>query len=95
MWWLGAGATTIHTVTVTVSLDARRRTSLAKVGRKEHSQYLVEEHEDGSLTLIPAVTVSATELAALKDPEIRAAMDRARHPQRDKARSRGRFAHDT
>jgi hypothetical protein len=51
-------------------VDERRRTSLAKFGRKEHDRYLVEEYPDGSLLLTPAVTISVTELAVLQDPEL-------------------------
>ena len=71
------------TETITeISLDARRRTSLAKVGNKEHRRYLVQEQPDGTLTLIPAVTISHLELSALADLATRAAMDRARTTKR-------------
>ena len=66
------------TTTTEITLDTRRRTSLAKVGHKEHRQYLVQEQPDGTLTLIPAITISHVELSALADPATRAAMDRAR-----------------
>ena len=68
--------------TTEITLDARRRTSLAKIGNKEHRKYLVQEQPDGTLTLIPAVTISRVELAALADPATRAAMDRARTTKR-------------
>jgi hypothetical protein len=83
------------TTTTTITLDARRRTSLARIGRKEHTQYIVEEHSDGSLSLVPAVTISSAELAALSDPEVRAAMEAARNPDRSKTRSRGSFSQFT
>jgi hypothetical protein len=54
-----------------VVLDSRRRTSFAKVGRRQDTRYLVEELEDGTLILTPAVTIPATELAALQDPRLR------------------------
>lgn len=58
-----------------ITVDARRRTSLAKVGRQSDDRYLVEEFPDGTLVLTPAVTLSLAEVAALRDPEIRAALD--------------------
>lgn len=43
-----------------IELDARRRTSLGKVGRKEHDRYLVDEQPDGTIVLTPAIVVPAT-----------------------------------
>ena len=73
-----------------VSLDQRRRTSLAKFGRKEDLEYLVDEQPDGTLVLTPAVTISATELAILQDPELRESLTRPF--ERSEIRSRGSFA---
>lgn len=72
-------------------VDERRRTSLAKVGRPSDRRYLVEEFEDGTLVLTPAVTLAAAEVAALRDPEIRTALERTRG-RRPKLRSRGSFS---
>lgn len=36
-----------------VKLDSRRRVSLAKVGRPEHTKYTVTEHPNGVLELTP------------------------------------------
>ena len=47
---------------VVVELDDRRRTSLGRVGRKEHTRYLVEEQADGTLIWRPAVIVPEHEL---------------------------------
>lgn len=47
---------------VLVELDERRRTSLGKVGRREHTRYLVEEQPDGTLIWRPAVVVPEHEL---------------------------------
>lgn len=47
---------------VLVELDDRRRTSLGKVGRKEHTRYLVEEQADGTLIWRPAMVVPEHEL---------------------------------
>jgi hypothetical protein len=74
-----------------VVLDERRRTSLAKVGRKQDGRYLVEEFPDGTLVFTPAVTISAVELAALTNPDLRAAFDRAADLEGVKLRSRGSF----
>jgi len=76
-----------------VVLDERRRTSLAKVGRKVDARYLVEEFPDGTLILTPAVTVSAAEFSALADPKLRAAIDRAADLKGVKLRRRGSFRH--
>lgn len=59
-------------------LDERRRTSLAKVGRRSDSRYLVQEFPDGTLVLTPAVTVSSAEWAALSNPDVMRAIDKAR-----------------
>jgi hypothetical protein len=37
-----------------IELDARRGTSFGRLGRKEHTRYLVDEKEDGTMVLIPA-----------------------------------------
>jgi hypothetical protein len=47
---------------VLIELDERRRTSLGKVGRKEHTRYLVEEQADGTLIWRPAVVIPEHEL---------------------------------
>ncbi len=60
-----------------IVVDERRRTSLAKVGRKDDTRYLVEEFEDGSLLLVPAFTISALELAVLRNPRLRESLERA------------------
>ncbi|MFT4010373.1 MAG: hypothetical protein QM655_10070 [Nocardioidaceae bacterium] len=43
-----------------IELDARRRTSLGRVGRREHTRYIVEEQDDGTLILTPALVIPAT-----------------------------------
>ncbi len=57
-----------------VVVDRRGRTSLAKVRSHDYDRYLVEELPDGTLVLTPAVTVSALEMAALRNPEVMAAV---------------------
>jgi hypothetical protein len=73
---------------VEVDVDERGRTSLAKVRSRRFSRYLVEEFPDGTLVLTPAVTVSAVELAALRDPVVRAAVAEAKAGDRTKLRRR-------
>lgn len=75
-----------------VALDGRRRTSLAKVGRKQDHRYVAETFEDGTIVLSPAITVTRVELAALGDAEIRTVLQQARQASRKDLRSRGSFA---
>jgi hypothetical protein len=44
--------------------------SLGKFGRAEDTRYIVEEEEDGSIILTPAVVVSAQEAKLLRHPEL-------------------------
>jgi hypothetical protein len=69
-------------------VDERGRTSLAKVRSHQFERYTVEEFEDGTLVLTPAITVSAVELAALRDPAVRAAIAEAKGGDRSKLRKR-------
>jgi hypothetical protein len=69
-------------------VDERGRASLAKVRRHHHDRYLVEEFPDGTLVLTPAVTISAVELAALRDPVVREAAAKARTGDRAALRRR-------
>lgn len=69
-------------------VDERGRTSLARVRSHSHERYLVEEFDDGTLVLTPAITISAVELAALRDPAVRAAVTEAKAGDRSKLRRR-------
>lgn len=60
-----------------IVLDERRRTSLAKVGRRSDNRYLVEERPDGTLVLSPATTVTRHELELLRNPEVVKAIEAA------------------
>ena len=71
-------------------VDERGRTSLARVRSHDYDRYMVEEFPDGTLVLTPAVTVSALELAALRDPAVRAAIAEAKAGDRTKLRRRPR-----
>ncbi len=75
-----------------IVLDGRRRTSLARVGAPGDTRYIAETREDGSVLLTPAVTIEKWELAALTDPDTRAALDGTLHMTRDQLVSRGSFA---
>lgn len=61
-----------------IVLDERGRTSLARVRRRDFDRYTVEEYDDGTLVLTPAVTISALELAALRDDKVRQAISEAK-----------------
>lgn len=71
-------------------VDDRGRTSLARVRSHNFERYLVEEFPDGTLVLTPAITVSAVELAALRDPTVRAAIAEAKTGDRATLRRRPR-----
>lgn len=53
-------------MTKSIELDARRRTSLGRIGHKEHTRYIADEKPDGTIVLTPAVMVPLT-AEALKD----------------------------
>jgi hypothetical protein len=55
---------------------------LARVRRHTFDRYTAEELPDGTLVLTPAVTISAVELAALRDPVVRAAVVAAKSSDR-------------
>jgi hypothetical protein len=80
--------------TTEVELDGRRRTSLAKVGRKQDRKYLAETKPDGTIILTPAVTISALELAALRDPVLRDRIERSASLDPRRFKRRGSFASD-
>ncbi|MCY7289234.1 MAG: hypothetical protein LH624_13530 [Cryobacterium sp.] len=53
-----------------VELDDRRRLSLGRIGRAEHTRYLVAEEPDGTLVLTPAVVMSELEAKLLANSEL-------------------------
>lgn len=69
-------------------VDERGRTSLARVRSHDYDRYIVEEFPDGTLVLTPAVTISALELAALRDPAVIAAVAEAKTGDRSTLRRR-------
>ena len=72
-----AGAYTDR-MTKELLLDDRRRANLAKIGRRTDRRYLVDEFDDGTVVLRPAVTISAAELVALGNPAIVEAIETAK-----------------
>lgn len=53
---------------ILLEVDSRRRLNLNKVGR--HERYTAVEHDDGSITLTPAIILSPADLQYLQDPEL-------------------------
>lgn len=51
-----------------IEVDGRRRLNLSKIGR--HDRYTVTEHEDGTITLTPAIVLSPAEMHYLTDTEL-------------------------
>ena len=58
-----------------LELDDRRRASLGKLGRREHTRYLVDEEPDGTLIFHPAVVMSEAQARLLERPEVVDAID--------------------
>jgi hypothetical protein len=50
-----------------IVVDDRGRTSLAKVRTRQFTRYLADEHEDGTIVLTPAVTVTPDQLERLRE----------------------------
>lgn len=73
-----------------ITLDDRGRTNLARVRTHSYDRYTVEEYPDGTLVLTPAVTISALELAALRDDKVRDAIQQAKTGDRSVLRPRRR-----
>lgn len=53
-----------------VELDERRRVSLGRLGRQEHTRYLVTEEPDGTLVFTPAVVLSELEVKLLANDRL-------------------------
>jgi hypothetical protein len=58
-----------------LEVDTRRRLNLNKIGR--HDRYTAVEHEDGSITLTPAIILSPADLHYLQDREIQSLVGEA------------------
>ena len=57
---------------ILIEVDARRRMSLGRIGRVEHTRYLASEQPDGTVILTPAVVMSEAEARILSDPALAA-----------------------
>ncbi len=73
-----------------VVVDERGRTSLARVRSHDYDRYTAEELPDGTLILTPALTISPVELAALNNPQVRAAIAAAKAGDPSELRTRQR-----
>ena len=73
-----------------VELDARRRAALGRLGRPEHTRYLVSEEHDGTLVFSPAVVMTAHEAALLRHPELVAQIEADRADPSSGVRSTAR-----
>lgn len=49
-----------------IVVDSRGRTSLARVRTHDYDRYLAREHEDGTIVLTPAITVTPAELEKIR-----------------------------
>ena len=68
---------------IIVELDSRRRASLGRIGRAEHTRYLAHEEPDGSIVLEPVVVLSETEVSFLRNRDLVAIVeDNRAHPER-------------
>ena len=62
-------------VSAYLELDDRRRVSLGKIGRREHTRYLVDEEPDGTLIFRPAVVMAEAQARLLERGETVEAID--------------------
>ena len=69
-----------------IAVDSRGRTSLAKARSSAYEHYRAEELPDGTLILTPVVMIDATELAALRNPEVRTVLEADRESPDPQAR---------
>lgn len=61
--------------TATVEVDGRGRVSLGKTARS--GTYRATAHSDGTIVLEPVVTLTAIELAIMRNPKLAADLDAA------------------
>ena len=66
-----------------VEVDSRRRVSLGKIGRSDHTRYLARVEADGTIVLTPAVVVSALEAKVLANPALVAKIQQALDDEAD------------
>lgn len=71
---------------IIVELDGRRRASLGRIGRAEHTRYRAHEEPDGTIVLEPAVVLSEVEARFLRNRNLVATIeDNRAHPERASA----------
>jgi hypothetical protein len=58
-----------------IELDSRRRLALGKLGKPEHTRYLVDEQPDGTLVLTPAVVMRQHEAGLIRNPALVARLE--------------------
>ncbi len=70
---------------VVIEVDSRRRISLGKLGH--HDTYLATEQPDGTIVLEPAIILTATEHAYLRNTQLQPQIeDNRAHPERRRPR---------
>jgi hypothetical protein len=57
-------------------LDSRRRVSLGKVGRPEHTRYEILENDLGEILLVPLVSIPAREMIVWENAQVRSSLAR-------------------
>lgn len=69
-----------------VTLDSRKRLNLAAIATRDSYRWTREDN--GRIILEPAVVLSEDELAVLRDPDIRSAVEKARESTERRPRRR-------
>lgn len=57
-------------------LDSRRRLSLGKVGKPQHTRYQVLENPLGEILLVPLVSIPVREMLVWENAQVRASLIR-------------------
>ena len=57
-------------------LDSRRRISLGRAGKREHTRYEVRENDLGEILLVPLVSVPAREMIVWQNAQVRGSLVR-------------------
>jgi hypothetical protein len=56
-------------------VDSRRRVSLGKVGRAEHTRYQIMENDLGEILLVPMVSIPAREMIIWQNAQVRKSLE--------------------
>ena len=62
------------TRTAQADLDSRRRLSLGKIGRPEHTRYEISENSLGEILLVPLVSIPAREMIIWENSQVRTSL---------------------